>query len=222
MTAAGSSLVPAFLAGVVSVVSPCVMGLFPVYVSVLSGSVAAGKRPCPAVVNALGFVAGFSAIFILLGMGAGALGARLPSPQVSRRVAGGFLVVMGIITSGLINLPFLTSERRLLHPDFTGRSLGPGGAALLGIAFSAGWSPCVGPVLASILSVAGVSGGAVRGASLLAAYSLGIAIPFLAAALALDKFREMLPGLLKLSVRIRSFAGILMILVGILYLTGLV
>jgi cytochrome c-type biogenesis protein len=212
---------PAFLAGVASVVTPCVVGLFPVYLSVLGAS-AGDRTRYGALLNAFGFTLGFSLMFIGLGAGVASLGSALPSPEVMRKVGGAFMVLMGLVTSGMLNIAALSVERRALGMDrFTGRRLGFGSSMLLGVAFSAGWTPCVGPVLASILTVAGVSAKALEGALLLAAYSLGLAVPFLLAAVAIDRFTILLPGLIRASARIKVIAGIAMVFVGFLYLAGI-
>jgi cytochrome c-type biogenesis protein len=216
-------LLPAFLAGVLSVASPCVVALFPVYISVLAGSTRDSTKPYAALPNAVAFSLGFTVVFVSLGVGLAGIGAVLPAPPVMRRVAGGVMVLMGIVTSGALQVGFMSGERRLISMDrFAGRPVGLGGAALLGVAFSAGWSPCVGPVLASILTLASVSRDMLQGGYLLLAYSLGLAIPFLGAGLAIDWFQKAMPSVMRYSGRIRTAAGIVMVFVGFMYLAELI
>jgi cytochrome c-type biogenesis protein len=213
---------PAFLAGVASIVTPCVIGLFPVYLSLLGAGAAENRNPYGALANAVGFTLGFSLMFVGLGAGIAGLGSILPSPEAMRRIGGAFMVLMGLFTSGIVNISALSMERRVLNLDrFSGRRLGFGSSMLLGFAFSAGWTPCVGPVLASILAVASVSGRVIEGVMLLSAYSLGLALPFLVAAVAIDRFSAWLPGLIRASSRVKVFAGIAMMFVGVLYIAGL-
>lgn len=215
-------MLTAFFAGIASVVSPCVIALFPVYISILGGSGESAKSRFGVLTNAVGFASGFTIVFVLLGTGAGALGARLPSPNVMRRIAGIALFLMGLTTLGVVNLSLLSAEHRLFEMSGSrAGGIGFWGSVFLGIAFSAGWSPCVGPVLASILAVAGTSGGALGGGLLLSAYSAGLAVPFLVAAIALDRFKSALPGLVRASAGLRKIAGVMMLVVGVLYSTGI-
>lgn len=171
----------ALVAGVVSFSSPCCLPLMPGYVAFVSGAAGDGGGAVALRTRAVGaaalFVVGFATVFTLLGAGISVFGATL----ISRRefliqVAGVFVIVMGVVTAGFLRIPFLYRERRI---DLRSIRPGPAGALPMGMAFAIGWTPCIGPVLAGILTAAATTGGALRGASLLFVYSLGLGIPFL-------------------------------------------
>ena len=209
----------AFAAGVVSFASPCVLPLVPGYVSFVTGSRATegeGRRP---LVPILLFILGFTVVFTLLGAFAGTFVPIIRDPWF-QRVAG--LVVLGL---GLLMLgyafrrgsPGLYTERRpLLERVRPGRA----GAFPLGIAFAAGWTPCIGPVLAGILAIA-MSGGTLKGAALLAVYSLGLGLPFLLVGIGADRLVRSL-GWVKRHYRvIAGVSGAFLVVVGVLLMTGL-
>jgi cytochrome c-type biogenesis protein len=206
----------AFTAGLLSFLSPCVLPLVPSYLAYVGGS-GAEKRAL-LIRNALLFVLGFSLIFIALGASASALGSLLRANRQVLTIGGGVLVILfGLVLLGLIRLPVLMRDTRVQakHDAST-----PIGAVLLGMAFAAGWTPCIGPVLGGILTLAGASGTLLEGVTMLAVYSLGLAVPFLLAALALDPF-------LRVSRRMRSWlpwveraAGGLLVIAGVLMVTG--
>lgn len=184
------SYLVAFGGGMISCLSPCVLPMVPVYLSVVTGlepgALEKGTRRHAGriVRSSLLFVAGFSAIFILLGLTATAIGDLLfQNQRTLTRVSGLIVLAMAVfmIASLALKAPWLSAERRF-HPDPS--RLGPFAAPVLGAAFAFGWSPCIGPVLASILAISAAQGGAGRGAALMAAYSAGLAVPFLAAGLA--------------------------------------
>ncbi len=214
---AGLGLVVAFLAGVLSFLSPCVLPLVPSYVGFLTGmtlpEVTARRRI--ALVHALLFVAGFSLIFVLLGASATALGGALKYYQVWIARAGGVLVILfGLLCLGVVKVGFLEQERRL---QLQHKPVGYLGSVLVGMAFGAGWTPCIGPVLGAILSLAATSGSVPRGMLLLGVYSAGLAVPFLLAAVAVEsfldwfqRFRRFLPWVMRLSGALLIFVGILM------------
>jgi cytochrome c-type biogenesis protein len=210
----------AFAAGLLSFLSPCVLPLVPSYLGFLTGLTLpeAQARRRVTVVHALLFVAGFSLVFILLGATATALGRTLNYYQVwVQRVGGALIVVFGLACLGVLPGGFFTRERRL-HLEH--KPVGYLGSALVGMAFAAGWTPCIGPVLGGILSLAATTVDVQRGVLLLAVYSAGLALPFLLAALAIEwflqwfqRFRPLLPWVMRLS-------GGLLVLVGFLLLTG--
>lgn len=187
------TLLGAFLGGLVSFLSPCVLPVIPAYISVVTGlgaaSVQAGGRAHLAQVlkTSLGFIVGFSTVFILLGLSVTAVGQVLYVNRVLlTRISGLVVLAMALFLLGSLFLkaPWLYQEARW-HPQLD--RFGPFAAPVAGIAFGFGWTPCIGPVLTSVLAVAASSGDVGRGAAMLIAYSAGLAVPFLAAALALDR-----------------------------------
>ena len=175
----------AFLAGLASFLSPCVFSLVPAYVGYLGGRAAGGEATASnrlvTVSHGLAFVLGFSVVFVLLGVAASAAGGLLFDLRTYLAKIGGIVVIIfGLHMIGVFRIPFLEYDVRVhTAPD---RRWGYLSSALLGVFFSAGWSPCVGPVLGAILTVA-INGGSVAlGARLLSAYSAGLAVPFLVAA----------------------------------------
>lgn len=214
----------ALVAGVVSFSAPCSLPLLPGFVGYLSGLPGGGTGPdhgsrrsrtTPA---ALLFVLGFATVFTAMGATASALGAvllrNLPMLDV---LAGTFIVVMGLITMGLIQIPVLQRQWRLdLHRFGRGRT----GALSLGAAFALGWTPCVGPVLASILATAAGSGTVTRGALLLFAYSVGLGVPFVLLAGWLGRGGERLGWLRRHSRRIEVLGGVVLVVMGVALITG--
>lgn len=217
---AGLGLLVAFAAGLLSFLSPCVLPLVPSYVGFLTGMTLTemGGRRRVAVVHALLFVAGFSLVFILLGASATALGSALRYYQTWIARVGGVLVILfGLLCLGTVKVGFLQQERRL---QLQNKPVGYLGSALVGIAFGAGWTPCIGPVLGAILSLAATTESVSRGMLLLGVYSAGLAVPFLLAAVAVEsfldwfqRFRRFLPWVMRVS-------GVLLIFVGVLMATG--
>jgi cytochrome c-type biogenesis protein len=204
----------ALIAGVLSFTSPCTLPLVPGYLGYLSG-VSSGRGRT---VGAAGlFVLGFSLVFAALGAGASSLGALLIEHRlVLERIAGALIVLLGLFVLGLVRPSALMREGRPLM----GRARpGPGGALLLGLAFAVGWTPCVGPVLASILLLAGTQATVLRGVVLLLVYALGLGLPFLAAALFLQRFRAVSGWLRRHSMVLNSVGGVLLIAMGVLVFT---
>jgi cytochrome c-type biogenesis protein len=209
----------AFVAGVVSFASPCVLPLVPGYVSFVTGSRATegeGRRP---LVPILLFILGFTIVFTLLGAFAGTFVPFFRDPWF-QRVAGLVVLALGLLMLGYAfrrGSPGLYSERRpLLERVRPGRV----GAFPLGIAFAAGWTPCIGPVLAGILVVA-ASGGTVKGAALLVVYSLGLGLPFLLVGLGADRLVRSLGWVKRHYRAIAGVSGALLVVVGLLLMTGL-
>ncbi|MBO8126975.1 MAG: cytochrome c biogenesis protein CcdA [Firmicutes bacterium] len=217
------SVVVALAAGLVSFLSPCVLPLIPVYITYLTGGVKAERETgfnWRLFKNAIGFILGFSFIFILLGASATVIGRFLLVNQVLfRKIAGIIIIFFGLQTLGLFQISLFQREWR---PGLQKRG-GFGGkrdlvkSFFLGLAFGFGWTPCVGPVLGSILAYASTAATVASGIWLLVWYSLGLAIPFLAIALTLDKFgKYYLPFLQRNFNKIKIFTGIFLILLGIL------
>jgi cytochrome c-type biogenesis protein len=210
----------AFIAGLLSFLSPCVLPLVPSYVGFITGMTlpeVTGRRRA-ALTHALLFVAGFSLVFVLLGASATALGRALNYYQVwFQRVGGVLIILFGLLCLGVFKVNLLTQERRV---HLERKPVGYLGSLLVGMAFAAGWTPCIGPVLGGILGLAATSSDVTRGMQLLAAYSAGLAIPFLVAAVAVEsfldwfqRFRRFLPWVMRVS-------GVMLIVVGVLLVTG--
>ena len=216
----------AFLAGLASFLSPCVFSLVPVYVSYLGGRSA--SRAINGVkahdrfgtfIHGLAFVFGFSIVFVILGATAGILGAALfPIRFWLARIGGIVVVIFGLNMTGLIRIPFLQYDLRY-HTTFQ-KTTGLLPSFLMGIFFSAGWSPCVGPTLGAILTMALSGGSLVDGALLLSVYSLGLGIPFLLAALAIDWISSFLKRYAKILHYIEIAMGIVLVIIGIMLFLG--
>jgi cytochrome c-type biogenesis protein len=215
----------AFLAGLASFLSPCVFSLVPAYVGYLSGrSIAANQvdaapNKMQSFLHGLAFVAGFSAIFLTLGLTMSAVGGLLYEMRFwLAKIGGAIVVVLGLHMTGLLRIPFL--EYDLRPQNQMQRRRGYLSSALLGITFSAGWSPCIGPILGMILTLA-INGGSVsRGVLLLAFYSVGLAIPFLVAALGIGWVTAILKKYSKVMHYIEIGMGVILIIVGVLLFFG--
>ena len=212
----------AFVAGVISFSSPCCLPLMPGYVSYVS-SVAADAPIATSVRSrvvaaALLFVLGFALVFTALGATAAlAGGVLLRNREVLIRLAGGFVIIMGLATIGLLRIPLLYREARF---DLRRVRPGPAGALPLGMAFAVGWTPCIGPVLAGILTAAASVADARLGATLLFAYSLGLGLPFLLLALGIGRDGGANTWLRRHGRGIELVGGGLLLLMGTLMITG--
>jgi cytochrome c-type biogenesis protein len=209
----------AFLAGLLSFLSPCVLPLVPSYVGFLTGLTLEELeiRRGTALVHALWFVAGFSLVFVALGATASALGVWLVQSQVwIGRIGGVLVIVFGLYLLGLLRPAFLMRERRV---QLARKPVGYVGSAVVGVTFGAAWTPCIGPILGAILTLAAAQASVGHGAALLTAYSLGLAVPFLLTALALDRFLVWFQRFRPYLVWVERLAGILLILLGLLLVT---
>lgn len=197
----------AFFAGLLSCLSPCVLPLLPSYVGILGGS----RSP---LWRALGFITGFTLVFLALGATASSLGAWLaPHKMLLGRLGGVMMVVFGLFMLGLIRPQFLMRDYR--------SGLGPGrasGPLALGMAFGFGWSPCIGPVLGSVLALAASSSNLPTGVALLGAYSLGLAVPFVLIAVLWQRIN--LRALNRHSVTLERLGGVVLMTMGMLMVTG--
>jgi cytochrome c-type biogenesis protein len=210
----------AFSAGLLSFLSPCVLPLVPSYIGFLTGMTApeATNRRRVTVTHALFFVLGFSVVFMALGAGASAFGAALKSQKLLIAQIGGVLVIIfGLWTLGILKLPFLEREQRVQVEE---KPVGYLGSSLVGMAFAAGWVPCIGPILGAIITLAATQEDFSRGMALLAAYSAGLAVPFLLAAFALDAFLAWFKGFRQHLGKVKTVSGVLLLLVGVLMVSG--
>ena len=216
----GVGMFIAFTAGLLSFLSPCVLPLVPSYVTFITGlsveDVSKSRRT--AVTHALLFVAGFTIIFMLLGAGATTLGFVVKQQRVwLARIGGALIIVFGLYLLGVLNIGFLARERRFHLAD---KPMGYLGTMLVGIAFGAGWSPCIGPILGAILTYTASEADLQRGMLLLFAYSMGLAVPFLAAAFAVEWFLKMFSRFKGYLGYVQKVAGVLLIAVGLLVVTN--
>jgi cytochrome c-type biogenesis protein len=212
----------ALVAGVVSFTAPCTLPLLPGYVAYVSdlslGGHSDGSSGRRVWAGALLFAAGFTLVFTVMGASATAMGWFLARNAVwFERVAGGIIIVMGLVFAGALPLPGLGRERRL---DLHRFGRGPQSALPLGAAFALGWTPCVGPVLASILLTAGTQTTVGRGALLLAVYSAGLTLPFLWVAAGVHRGAVRMGWLRRNSRRIELAGGLLLVAMGIAIATG--
>lgn len=211
-------LLLAFGAGVLSFLTPCCLPIYPSFLSYVTGvsmdELTAGTREARrrVLMHSIFFFAGFSTIYIALGLAASALGQFFYSGRSWLPIVGGIWVsVMGLALMGVLRIPFLMRERRF---HFSTRPQGFVGTALVGMTFAAGWTPCIGPILGAVLALAAGSPG--YGGILLLAYSIGFAIPFIALAYALGSVRV----LSRYSLVVERIGGSIMVLMGLLFATG--
>jgi len=210
----------ALVAGILSFLSPCILPLVPVYIANIAG--ASALTPALAerrrvVLHTISFIVGFSLVFIALGASLGLLGAMAPF-QLLYKIAGALLIVFGIFLVVSAKVPWLNYEKRLKVPGAGGtgyvRSL------VIGAVFSLGWTPCVGPILGSILALAASSQTAWQGVYLLLAYCLGLGLPFIAVSLALGAASRFIRWLSRHAFVTSIVAAVLLISIGVLMLTG--
>lgn len=209
----------AFVAGLLSFLSPCVLPLIPSYVGFLTGLTLEELevRRGTALAHALWFVAGFSLIFIALGATASALGVLLLRSQVwIGRIGGGVVILFGLYLLGVLRPAVLMRERKV---QLARKPLGYLGSAFVGVTFGAAWTPCIGPILGAILTLAAAQASVGHGAALLTAYSAGLALPFVVTALALDRFLAWFQRFRPYLVWVERIAGGLLILLGLLLVT---
>lgn len=214
----------AAVAGLLSFLSPCVLPLVPPYLTFIAGTTiedlaaeSEGRTQRDVTLAALLFVAGFSTVFISLGATASFLGQFIRAHiEMLSLIAGLTIIVMGLHFLGLYRLAFLYREARVEVE----KPVGLWGAYVMGLAFAFGWTPCIGPILAAILTVAGAEATVGRGAVLLGAYSLGLGIPFLGAALALEPFFAFIKRFKRHFGSVERVVGVLLVLTGLAFMTG--
>ena len=214
------ALFVALLAGTLSFLSPCVLPIVPPYLAYMTGigvgELKSGRKS--AFVPALFFVLGLSTVFIMMGMAASAFGrALLQYQDVMSKIAGIVVIIMGLHFLRVFRIPFLDTEARMDVGDQGGSSLG---AYLLGLAFAFGWSPCIGPQLGMILTLAASGAEATRGVTLLGAYALGLGIPFLLSAIFINRAVGLMNRIKPHLRLIERIMGVLLVAVGLALLTG--
>ena len=220
------SIAAAFLAGLVSFISPCVLPIVPGYLSFISGVNVSQFRDGGAprdlvrrvVLTSLAFVLGFSTVFVTLGAAATYVGSLLQEHKRTLGMIGGIvIIVLGLHTAGVLRIGWLLSEKRA---SVTSRPLGLLGAYVVGLAFAFGWTPCIGPILGAILLYASQQETVSQGIVLLAAYSAGLGIPFLLSGLAVNWFFKASAGLRRSMRVVEVASGVLLVGIGLLLVTG--
>ena len=215
------SLAAAFTAGLLSFVSPCVLPLVPSYVSYVTGLsieqltdlTERSRLRKTIILNSLLFIAGFSSVFVAFGTSASLIGALLTYQEHVRRIGGIIVIVFGLYLLGILNLNVLKIERRY---QFRSHPAGYLGSFLIGIAFAAGWTPCVGPVLGTILLYAGTTDSLLNGVVLLIFYSFGLGLPLFLTALGVDRFLVYFKEVRGYLWGVSTVSGILLIVVGVM------
>jgi cytochrome c-type biogenesis protein len=231
------SLLAAFGAGLLSFISPCVLPLVPGYLSYISGLSLDEMRGTPVVagggtvavapqvgarrqvvVASLAFIIGFSLVFVALGAAASAIGQFLAERQaIFNRIAGAVIIVFGLHTMGVLRIEWLYQERRV---QTSRKPAGVFGAGLVGVAFAFGWTPCIGPILAGILALAGSQETVGQGVRLLGIYSLGLGVPFMATALMIDRFFGAMGRIRRHYHTVELVSGALLVIIGLLIFTN--
>jgi cytochrome c-type biogenesis protein len=230
------TLLAAFGAGVLSFISPCVLPLIPGYLSYISGLSLDEMRGSPAaagtavavaappetrrriILSSLAFILGFSIVFVALGASASAIGQFLMSRlTILGKIAGAIVIIFGLHTMGVLRIEWLYQEKRVQTSQQ--RPAGFIGATLVGMAFAFGWTPCLGPILAGILAVAASQDTIGHGVRLLAAYSMGLGVPFFATALAINRFFAALARIRRHYHKVEVVSGALLVAIGVLIFT---
>lgn len=211
----------ALVAGVVSFTAPCTLPLLPGYISYISGMSDTGASDAPprrVLGGAVLFVLGFSAVFVALGVTASGLGLMLAqNTRLLELVGGGFIILMGLVSGGLLRIPLLQRQAQF---DLSRLGRGPRSAIPLGAAFAFGWTPCIGPVLAGVLVTAATTATMLQGAVLLAAYSLGLGLPFLGLAIAVARGRAKIGWLRRHTRKLEIFGGVALVAMGVAVMSG--
>ncbi|HAE61451.1 MAG TPA: cytochrome c biogenesis protein CcdA [Eubacteriaceae bacterium] len=215
------SIIMAFAGGLLSFLSPCVLPLVPAYIGYLTGSavreINTREQKANLLKKSLGFVLGFSLIFMILGASVTTLGkVFVTNKLLFQKISGIIIIILGIHLTGLIKFKKLYYEKRLFKLSTSGKEAAP---FLVGIAFAAGWTPCIGPILSSILIFAGNMETVSMGIAMLGVYSLGLAVPFILVAALIEKFSHYFNKYSKYLRYISIISGILLIIMGILIFT---
>ena len=220
------SYIGAFLAGIISFISPCVLPLVPAYISFVTGvsleelrqEDSRRKNIRKAFISSCFFVLGFSLVFIALGASATWLGKSLITKQpILIKIAGGIVIIFGLHLMGLFKIGFLYKQKKFQGPQ---KAVSFFGAFLLGLSFAFGWTPCIGPILAGILTIASTEETVWKGIALLAVYSAGLGIPFLLTALAINQFFTLFHRIKRYFQVIEIASGVLLVFIGVLIMTN--
>lgn len=211
----------AFLAGLASFLAPCVLPLVPAYISYLTGYTVTDTAPdrkerMTIITHAVFFVLGFSIIFIILGVAANTLG-RFIRGDILRYIGGVIIILFGLNLMQILHLSFLDQDAKLQWQ--TRHRWGFISSLLVGMVFAAGWTPCVGPVLSTILVLSAEQDSVMHGMVLLVAYSAGVGLPFIAAGFLLDRFRGVIKSLNPYLEKIQKISGVIIVIVGIIVIT---
>ena len=207
-----------FLEGIITFISPCLLPMLPIYLSYFAGGAAEEGRRERSLQNALGFVLGFTLVFVSLGAFAGSIGRLLVRYTAAvNLVSGAVVVLFGLNYLGVLKLGFFSGGNR---KKMSGQQLGFGAAVLFGIIFSIGWTPCVGAFLGSALLLASQQGSVGQGILMLLAYSLGLGIPFVASALLIDRLKIAFVWIKQHYRIINLVSGGLLVIIGVLMMTG--
>lgn len=217
------ALLIALVAGVISFLSPCVLPIVPPYLAYMGGIsmpdlLGEAKTRRPAVTASIFFALGLSTVFVFLGFTASAFGqVFLRNQELFGQIAGGVIILFGLHFIGLIKVPFLSREARI---DAGNRGGSAFGAYILGLAFAFGWTPCIGPILGAILSMAAQEGSVARGTALMAAYATGLGLPFVLSAIFIQRAMGVMNRFKKHMHMIEVSMGLLLVVVGVMLVTG--
>ncbi|MEG1985372.1 MAG: cytochrome c biogenesis protein CcdA [Oscillospiraceae bacterium] len=207
-----------FLEGIITFISPCLLPMLPIYLVYFTAGHNDKSRSKNTVVNALGFILGFTIVFVSLGAFAASLGGLLKQHQTAVNLITGFIVILfGLNFMGAIKIGFLNNT---VKAENTVKPLGFFSAMLFGVVFSIGWTPCVGAFLGSALMLASQQGSVLKGITMLLAYSAGLGVPFLLSAFLIDKLKSTFDFIKRNYKIINIVCGILLVIVGILMMTG--
>ncbi len=206
-----------FFEGIITFISPCLLPMLPIYISYFAGQDSEGKKKT-AVTNAIGFVVGFTTVFVILGAFAGVVGSFLREYRNVVNIVSGIIVILfGLNFMGIIRIPFINTNRQI---NMKTVKVGFLSSMLFGVIFSIGWTPCVGAFLGSALMLAASSGESARGILMLFSFSLGLGIPFIASAILIDRLKSTFDFIKKNYRVINLISGGLLVIVGILMATG--
>jgi cytochrome c-type biogenesis protein len=215
----------AFAAGLVSFLSPCVLPVVPSYLAFVSGLTLEELRDgtirqarVGAIVNSTLFMVGFGAVFMTMGLVATAVGPGIAAalPWINR-IGGALMIAFGLLLLGVLRIPMLSRD---LRPRLASRSTGAVGSLAVGVAFGAGWTPCIGPILGAVLLYASLEATRVHGALLLATYALGLGVPFVAASTSLSGFMAASERARRWLVPLQGLAGTVLVVIGFMMVTG--